>query len=333
MNDMTQPAEKDPAILIPALRMSEDELVSVLFNSFYPGADIASIKMVIAYCRTAILDPMQKPVHIVPMWDSKSGRMRDVIMPGIGLYRTQAARSGSYAGVSEPEFGPEVTEKIGGMEITFPLWCKVTVSRLLPNGMVAQFTAQEFWKENYAVKGGKEKSVAPNAMWKKRPCGQIAKCAQAQALRTGFPELGAAPTAEEMEGKSVEDWGGETIDNETGEVTKNRPPMPEAKTEQPTGWGGLDKGPVAEKPADVIEGECKDVTDDKPVETKVEQAPANQGASPNVSPGQAANIRNKAKTLGKDEAALCQEFGVTGNSFDGCDQTQWLAIKAKLSGN
>jgi len=67
----------------------------------------------------------------------------------------------------------------------------------------AEFTAIEYWKENYAVKGGKEKSVAPNAMWSKRPRGQIAKCAQAQALRIAFPELGAQPTAEEMEGKTL----------------------------------------------------------------------------------------------------------------------------------
>lgn len=128
--------------------------------------------------------------------------------------------------------------------------------------------------------------------------------------------------------------GFETIDTTTGEVTQ-RPPMPTAKTsDQPTGWGGLDKEPISEKPpvADVIEGTCETVTE-KPAESKGEPAPENQGASPTVSPGQAANIRNKAKTLGKDEAALCQEFGVAGNSFDACDQTQWLAIKAKLSGN
>ncbi len=57
--------------------------------------------------------------------------------------------------------------------------------------------------ENYAVKGGKEKSVAPNAMWTKRPRGQIAKCASAQALRNAFPEIAAQYTAEEMEGKEI----------------------------------------------------------------------------------------------------------------------------------
>lgn len=184
--------------------MAEDELIGVLQSSLYPGAAIPSIKMVLGYCRAAGLDPMQKPVHIVPMWDSKTGSMRDVVMPGIGLYRTQAARSGQYAGVTDSEFGPDVTESVGGVEITYPQWCRVAVKRALPSGQIVEFAAKEFWKENYAVKGGKEKSIAPNAMWQKRPYGQIAKCAEAQALRKAFPEFGAAPTADEMEGREFE---------------------------------------------------------------------------------------------------------------------------------
>jgi phage recombination protein Bet len=187
-----------------ALALSEPELLNVLSSSLYPGAALESIKLVIGYCKAAGLDPMQKPVHIVPMWDAKAGRMRDVVMPGVNLYRTQASRSGQFAGMSEPEFGPTISENIGGQNITFPEWCRVTVKRALANGIVAEFTAREFWMENYAVKGGKEKSIAPNAMWMKRPRGQIAKCAAAQALRIAFPEIASQPTAEEMEGKPLQ---------------------------------------------------------------------------------------------------------------------------------
>lgn len=185
------------------LALQEAELLQVLQSSLYPGASPASIKMAIGYCRAAGLDPLQKPVHIVPMWDAKAGQMRDVVMPGVGLYRTQAARSGC-AGISEPDFGPDKTETIGGVDVTYPTWCRVTVKRRQANGSVDEFTAREFWIENYAVKGGKEKSIAPNAMWMKRPYGQLAKCAEAQALRKAFPEVGSAPTAEEMEGQAIE---------------------------------------------------------------------------------------------------------------------------------
>lgn len=207
---------------LPALAMSESELIDVLATSLYPGAQVSSIKMVLGYCKAAGLDPMQKPVHIVPMYDRNLGGMRDVVMPGIGLYRTQAARSGECAGVSEPEFGPDLTETIGGQQITFPAWCLVTVKRRLPTGEVVDFTAKEFWKENYAVKGGKEKSIAPNAMWTKRPYGQIAKCAEAQALRKAFPEIGSGPTAEEMAGKQLND-NDTVVDAATGEIVQNVP--------------------------------------------------------------------------------------------------------------
>jgi phage recombination protein Bet len=193
------------------LTVLNDDLIPVLRSSLYPGASDISIKMVLSYCAAANLDPIQKPVHIVPMWDNKTNSNRDVIMPGVGLYRTIAARSGC-AGISEPEFGEDVTEIFGKTSVTYPKWCKVSVSRKLPDGTIAQFTAKEFWKENYATKkekiklqnGAQEEYIVPNAMWTKRPYGQIAKCAEAQALRKAFPEVGAQPTAEEMEGKEID---------------------------------------------------------------------------------------------------------------------------------
>lgn len=216
MNAAVTPLKQPSSALVT---MDQAEAVrTALKTSLYPGASDGSVELVLSYCRAAGLDPMQKPVHIVPMWDQSAGRMRDVVMPGIGLYRTNAARTGEFAGMSEPEFGPLVTERVGKVEITFPEWCRVTVSRRLPSGHVAQFTAVEFWIENYAIKGGKEKDQSPNAMWSKRPRGQLAKCAQAQALRMAFPEAtGSAPTAEEMEGKAI-------IEGEATHVATPTPP-------------------------------------------------------------------------------------------------------------
>jgi phage recombination protein Bet len=173
---------------------------STLKNSLYKGAKDDSIQMVVEYCKACKLDPMQKPVHIVPMWDKNTKSMKDTIMPGIGLYRIQAARSNKYAGVSEPEYGDTVNTTLGGVSISYPEWCKVTVRKLVGNNIV-EFTAKEYWLENYAT--ARKDSDAPNAMWLKRPFGQLAKCAEAQALRKAFPEIiTQQPTAEEMEGKS-----------------------------------------------------------------------------------------------------------------------------------
>lgn len=192
---------KRPDVAI-ATNNPEADLIRVLQSSLYPGAQPQSVAMVLAYCRAAGLDPMLKPVHIVSMWDSNAQRMRDVVMPGIGHYRTQASRTGQYVGKSEPEYGPDVTGKVGGVELTYPAWCKITVKRLV-GSYEAEFTAVERWLENYATAGRNTK--APNAMWQKRAYGQLAKVAEAQALRMAFPEMIGAESAEEMEGKELVD--------------------------------------------------------------------------------------------------------------------------------
>ena len=58
-------------------------------------------------------------------------------------------------------------------------------------------------------------------MWAKRPYAQLAKCAQAQALRMAFPESCGQATAEEMAGKDLYSDGA-VFDAETGEVIKER---------------------------------------------------------------------------------------------------------------
>lgn len=211
--------------------LSEQDMMRVLENSLYPGANPDSIKLVLGYCRAAGLDPMQKPVHIVPI-SVKVGdqyRMRDVVMPGIGLYRTQASRTGEYAGITEPEFGPNKDLVVGQVTTTYPEWCKVTVKRMV-SGSIVEFTAKEFWLENYAT--AKRDTQMPNAMWKRRPYAQLAKCAEAQALRKAFPELGAAPTADETIIPD-DDFQGNTIDGATGKVTPppGKLPYPAEKLE------------------------------------------------------------------------------------------------------
>ncbi len=202
-----------PAVLkttIPSLEMKEDELIRVLESSIYPGATLESIKLAIGYCRANSLDPMQKPVHIVPMSVKIKGHngqpdryeKRDVIMPGIGLYRTNAARTDQYVGIDEAKFGPTATIKFGDTSIDYPEWCSVVVHRQVSELPRAFSSGKVYWLETYATAGNDTK--APNAMWKKRPFGQLEKCAEAMALRRAFPELGAAPTADELEGKTLE---------------------------------------------------------------------------------------------------------------------------------
>lgn len=180
---------------------------NVLCNTLYPSSKPESVILAWDYCQSRELDIMMKPIHLVPMSvkNAQTGKfeMRDIPMPGVGLYRIQASRSGDYAGADEPEFGPAITKQFkdkykGEISITFPEWCKYTVHKLIADRIVA-FSAKEYWLENYATAG--RDSDCPNAMWQKRVYAQLAKCTEAQALRKGWPEVGQEPTAEEMEGK------------------------------------------------------------------------------------------------------------------------------------
>lgn len=250
-----------------ATAQDADAIRSALKNSLYPGASNESVELVLSYCRAAGLDPMAKPVHIVPMkvktGEKKNGydvtAMRDVVMPGIGLYRINAARTGEYAGMSEPEFGPTKTleykreiwvdgegdrrqKKYVDGKLEYPEWCKIAVKRVLGN-QVVEFVAVEYWLENYATKGD---SIAPNSMWEKRPRGQLAKCTEAQALRKAFPEaVGSQPTADEMEGKS------DAIDAEFTRVeTAPSTPMPTSRSGKADATPpAQDAAPSAAKPA------------------------------------------------------------------------------------
>lgn len=261
-----------------ALALADDELIPVLQASLYPGAKPESIKLVLGYCRAAGLDPMQKPVHLVPMNVKKPGggrdeyEWRDVVMPGIGLYRVQAARTGELAGIDEPQFGPMQTR----FGIEYPEFCKVTVYRMI-GGQRVPFTACEFWVENYATQ--KRDTEAPNAMWKRRPRGQIAKCAEAQALRKAFPELGSQPTADE----TIVDAGDviDAVPVVTAAPTVARKQKPAAPT------------------SDVI-----DIQATEP-EAKPDQAATVKMAGQ----GEIAFLTKKAESLGADLPALLAELG------------------------
>lgn len=285
---------------------TERAIRTALQTSLYPGASNDSVSMVLAYCRAANLDPMTKPVHIVPMkvstgrkdekgWDIKE--TRDVVMPGIGLYRINAARTGEYAGCSEPEFGPTRVLKyklevwgdgangrrvktLVDAEIEYPEWCSVTVVRLVC-GQERKFTGKELWLENFAEKGD---GGGPNSMWEKRPFAQLAKCAEAQALRKAFPEaVGSQPTADEMEGKTIE-----------GHATEVKPAndlMPKAKAAPATEH--------APKPAaEAVDGEAAEDDQQQDQGTGLSQ----------LAEGQRKVVLASAARAGLNEAELLQRF-------------------------
>jgi phage recombination protein Bet len=188
----------------------------------YPAAETTEIIMaVVEYCAVRHLDPFKRPVHIVPMYNTKLRRRVQVVMQGINEIETTAHRTQKFAGLDEPKWGPlrstpfkGVAENEDGssapIEITveYPEWCSVTAYRLVGNER-RPFTEQLYWLESYATAGFK--STVPNARWRKAPRQMLHKCTKAAVLRLTFPEEGLGYAAEEMEDQAT-DTGGVTID-------------------------------------------------------------------------------------------------------------------------
>lgn len=196
---------REPQLPEPVLRRGIQEAAwRTLCDNLYPGANPRSVLMVWDYCAARHLDPLKKPVHIVPMEVKVGDRYewRDVVMPGVYEHRTTAHRTGQYLGHSEASYGPE-KECMG---VTAPEWCAMTMYRLVA-GQKAAFPVKVFFREVVATKRDKQtKELTANARWMRAPIQMLTKCTEAAGIREAFPEeTGGEPTAEEMDGQRVLD--------------------------------------------------------------------------------------------------------------------------------
>ncbi|OAI12750.1 MULTISPECIES: phage recombination protein Bet [Methylomonas] len=212
----------------------------ILIDVIFPTAlSAASILMALDYCKARSLDIFKKPVHIVPMWSSAKNQQVETVWPSVNEIQTTAARTNSWAGMDRPLWGPDKTMTFKGRikdgntwkdhqeTVTFPEWVAVTVYRIVHNKRCA-FTEEVYWLEAYSTSG--RFSSVPNAMWLKRPRGQLAKCGKAASLRAAFPEE-VGYSAEEMDGKIIDIEATTVTDNVAATdvvPNPNTEPSPEA---------------------------------------------------------------------------------------------------------
>lgn len=152
-----------------------------------PRADSDLLLFLYVAKRTG-LDPLTRQIYAVFRWDSRQGKEVMSIQSGIDGMRLVAQRTGQYAGQDDAKMLPE------DESTTFPTKATVTVYKNINNERVA-FTASARWSE-YAPTNAKGEV---EFMWRKMPYTMLAKCAEALALRKGFPnELSGIYAEEEM---------------------------------------------------------------------------------------------------------------------------------------
>lgn len=267
-NNITLP-QSGAIVTADQITNAEAEL---MIRSVFPGASLPMAKFAGAYCRSLGVDVLRKPVYIL-----KYNGVEQVA-PGIGLYRIIAARSGLCG--NEVIYGPE----INGL----PEWIEYTALRQV-GGMVARFTAREYMRENRR-RGGN---------WDTRPIGMLRVRAESQALRMGFPEVGAAPTYEEL--IDQDDEYGDNMEHSAKPAVSPRRKSKTAEApaaEVADATAPADSAPPA---ADIIEADEVLPPDNL---TRAEPAPA-----AGVAPGQIAYIRGKLKAAGLDVAWLSDHVG------------------------
>jgi phage recombination protein Bet len=155
-----------------------------------PDADLS---VFLHYCQRTGMDPFTKQIYMIGRWDGKEQRTKYTIQMAIDGFRIIAERSRQYIGQTEPLWcGPDGVWRDVWTFAEPPVAAKIGVLR---HGWPAPTYAVAHFKE-FAAKYGNSLT----AMWQQMPANQIAKCAEAAALRKAFPhDLSGIYIPEEME--------------------------------------------------------------------------------------------------------------------------------------
>lgn len=156
--------------------------VALLKNTIAKDHTDDELKLFLAYCKSKNLDPFSREVYSI----KRQGKITFQI--GIDGLRAKAEESGEYGGSEIVWCGPEGDWIDVWLSKDPPAAAKVTIYR---RGCDKGFTAVAKWDEY---------KPAEAFMWNKMPSNQLAKCAEALALRKAFPnKLGGLYAKEEME--------------------------------------------------------------------------------------------------------------------------------------
>ena len=177
-----------------------EKALDLVQKTVAPGLSPENFALFCHVARVRHLDPLQRQIHAVmrKTWnkDLNGGRggytESMTIQTGIDGYRAIANRTKLYM----PSEKQAVIEDAGteNMRIT------MHVKKYHPeSGSWHEFSATAWYREFVQTRKDGDK-IVPNAMWEKMPVNQLTKCAEALALRKGWPEeLGGIYVDEEMQ--------------------------------------------------------------------------------------------------------------------------------------
>lgn len=174
--------------------------IDLIKNTICKGATDDEFMLFMHVCKKTKLDPFVKQIYPVKRWDSKLGKEVMTVQTGIDGYRLIAERTGAYSPGKEPSFVHDADGRI--------ISSTAYVKKRTADGMWHEVAATAYYEEYVQ----KNKSQQPTSFWLKMPHNQLAKCAEALALRKAFPgDLSGIYTQEEMEQSSINDTEQEPV--------------------------------------------------------------------------------------------------------------------------
>jgi len=156
------------------------EQILLLKNTICKGVTDNDFMIFSHICKRTGLDPFARQIYAV----ARKGVM--TIQTGIDGYRLIAERTGKYAPGKEPSYIYDSNGKL--------LSSTAYIKKQTQDGTWHEVCATAFFSEYVQVFNGQ-----PSQFWSKMPHGQLAKCAEALALRKAFPqEMSGIYTNDEM---------------------------------------------------------------------------------------------------------------------------------------
>lgn len=183
---MSQTATKAaPRAVLPQL---SDEQKALIKRTICKGASDDDLALFFSYCNRTGLDPFAKQIFAVFRKDKSLGRKVMTIQTSIDGFRLIGERTGKADGQDGPYWcGQDGVWKDVWVEKTPPVAAKISVYR---KGSSRPWTGVAHWREYASM---------DSPFWKDMPANQLAKCAEALALRKAFPqELSGLYASEEI---------------------------------------------------------------------------------------------------------------------------------------
>ena len=183
----------------PAAPTVTPEQLALITSTIAKDATPLELELFFYDCARRGVHPLDKLIHFT----KRGGKYTPVT--SIDFMRSRAAMTGDYAGSDDAIFA--------GVAKSAEFAATVTVYRFGHEQKCA-FSATVRWPEY--------RPLDHDFMWQKMPFTMLGKCAEALALRKGFPqELSGLYEAAELDQASTE-----VVNRSTGEITEAAPPAP-----------------------------------------------------------------------------------------------------------